>query len=167
MTRVDNWIIKACLTKAWAPPPIWKGMSKVCDLLHLCALIPLAGVGLPPESFHHQLLYLRFTCRKVDCFWGVFVNFIWFCGSAKATVKWGHSSAPRVAWNASLSQVCEDLGCGLQSSLHCIYGPWRQEVRIFKMSGRKPEHPAPDGTSWFPVRYLQVLTQEPVHPRPP
>lgn len=50
MAQVNNWIIKASLTKACAPPPGWKEMSKVCDLFHLCALIPLVGVGLPPQS---------------------------------------------------------------------------------------------------------------------
>lgn len=105
MTRVNNWIIKACLTKAWAPPPIWKGMSKVCDL-HLCALIPLVGVGLPPESASPSAVISSFHLQEGQFF---LVNCIWFCGSEKATVKWRRTSAPGLAWNASSSQVCEDL----------------------------------------------------------
>lgn len=76
MTRADNWIIKACLTKAWAPPPIWKGMSKVCDLLHLCALIPPVGVGLPPESASPSAVISSFHLQEGQFFLSILSGFV-------------------------------------------------------------------------------------------
>lgn len=62
-----------------------------------------------------------------------FCQFYLVLWSEKATVKWCRTSAPRLAWNASLSQVCEDLV--VVYSLHSsIQGPWRQEIGIFNMS---------------------------------
>lgn len=62
-----------------------------------------------------------------------FCQFYLVLWSEKATVKWCRTSAPRLAWNDSLSQVCEDLV--VVYSLHSsIQGPWRQEIGIFNMS---------------------------------
>lgn len=112
MTWVDNWIIKACLTKASAPPPIWKGMSKVCDLLHLRALIPLAGVGLPPQSASPSAVISSFHLQEGEQFHRLCQFYLVFA----AARNWGRKSAPRSPGNAFLSSLWGS-GSGLQSLL--------------------------------------------------
>lgn len=114
MTRVDNWIIKACLTKAWAPPPIWKGMSKVCDLLHLCALIPLVGVGLKSaESASPSAVISSFHLQEGQ-FFCQFYLVLWQRESRREMVP---HICSKVSLKCLLKSSLWGSGCGLKSSL--------------------------------------------------
>ena len=75
--RVDNWIIKAILTKAPAPPPAERRCQRSVTSRIYVHWSLWWGRGFLLKAFHHQLLHLSFTCRK----WMLHFYFILFyCG---------------------------------------------------------------------------------------
>lgn len=70
---VDNWIIKANLTKARAPPPAERGCQRSVTSSIYVHWSLWWGWGIFLKALYHQLLYLSFPCRKRKTY------FILFC----------------------------------------------------------------------------------------
>lgn len=64
MAQVNNWIIKARLTKACAPPPAERRCQRSVTSSIYVHWSLWGGWGFLLKAHHRQLLCLSFTCRK-------------------------------------------------------------------------------------------------------
>lgn len=77
MAQVENWIIKASLTKACAPPPAERRCQRSVTSSIYVHWSFWWGWGFLLKALHCQLLYLSFTCRKRNIYF-VLVYFVFF-----------------------------------------------------------------------------------------